>query len=261
MDNSRTQNSPPVAVLSRSHCFVGNTAMVTSMGNCLMQDLARLSTKRDETAAAYAQQIALTQAESGRRADTIDGYAATLKQSLAPVDLSGVNAAVAAAKGELQALYASTVAQLQAECETELAAIMPMAKVRDPQTNEVVNRRIVRVWEQPPVTTLVDVVIDVIVQLNDNVESEHLVKVRCTPDHMFATPNGDVEASKLAGVEIWRVHPDNSIDTFVVPDVQGVNLSDAVQVFDAEIEGIAAYCVAPDGGVAAVVHNSHYTQP
>lgn len=258
--NSHSPTSTP-APSERARCFVGETTILTSFGACRISDLAKLSDNRDQCATSYTQAIAVEQTKLSQRLAAIEIQADALRAIAAPGLSDSFNAAIDETKATMQAQHAQIVAAIAAVRDEQLAACLPVACVRDPQTGEAVSRPFVKVWAQPiKVSSLVDVVIDVRVQVVDNVESEHYVKVRCTPEHVFLTSEGDVQAQHLAGKTIWRMHPDGGIDTFVVPEVQPIELPEPVAVYDAEVEGIASYCVAPDGGPSAVVHNSHYVR-
>ena len=229
----------------------------THIGRCSIADLARLSTQRDDTEASYAQHLASLSATHSAQLAAFDVAVADVLAALLPEQVEAMQSVLDNERAVLAQALADALAERTQHCATQVANVLPRVLVRDPETGEVVERAIVKAWSPRTATALVDVVIDSVFVLVGNQEVEHLIRVRCTPEHLFLTPNGDVEASALEGVTIYRVNEQLVSDEYEVTQVEVVEVETPVAVFDIEVEGIHSFCVSPSASCcSAVVHNS-----
>ena len=135
---------------------------------------------------------------------------------------------------------------LSAHCAANIAAALPEVRV-DAATSLACDGVAA---EASPVSDLVDVVI---AQPSVNGQPFNIT-VRCTPDCVFVTDQGDVAASDLAGSSILRVYADGTTDTFAVPSVTPVSLNEPVPVYRVHgDEALTSYCVGMDSTVSVVV--------
>lgn len=238
---------------SQPSCFVGGTFVLTTRGRLRIDDLARLSDKRDAAAAQYDAQHAQLADAANHKLTAYDSHCSVLLQ-LAP----GLEDALTQHRASLAESLTSQVNAFAAQADEALSKLLPEVYTRDPDSGEIVTRPIVRAWQAKTTTELLEVEIDrveVPIGNGDNVQ-EVPITVRCTPEHVFIGPEGETQASELEGVKVYRASEQGVQETYLVPTPTSVQAPDPVAVYDMEIKDIPAFFVAPQNNCcAALVHN------
>lgn len=229
--------------------FAGPTTLLTSWGACRLHDLARLSNRRDQAVGVFAQQTANMEQVHSQKLELFDESTAQNVRLAPEVHKEKLAETHAAARKAMADEQAEALALFQATRKADIAGQLP--EMRLGAGESVVQFESVGA-EPEMVFDVVDVVIaraDV-PGTDDNKQVD--IVVRCTPDWLFVTLDGDMPAAALEGQQITRVHADGSTSWFVVPYVTPVVLNSPIPVYRVRCDAETC-CVGADGTIAAIV--------
>jgi hypothetical protein len=230
--------------------FVATTSLFTQWGPTRIHDLARLSTRRDQLQRDYASGLAARGAEHAQRLAAIHAASAETIAHLKGVDTTELQAHFAGACTALVNKFETETEEIEAAVALELSGVLPRCRVDVSEERAI---ECVYLLDEP-VIDFVDVTIGIMqIDNGDKPMTEHAVKLRCTPDTLFVTANGDVRADALLDVEIQRQLPDGSFDTYVVPEVTAYVAPSPVSLYAVRVQDGTCVCVGVDGTLAAVV--------
>jgi len=236
---------------SPAYGFVATAMVFTHWGPTRVHDLARASSRREQLQRDFTGALAVRSAEHAQRLAAIHTARAETLAQLKGVDTTALQEHFIKACDNLVSQYELATEEIEADVALELGAVLPVCRV-DPSEERAI--QCVRLLDEQ-VIDFVDVVIGV-VQVNngdDEPPTEHPVKLRCTPDMLFVTANGDVRAQDLKGVEIQRQLADGTFDTFVVPEVVPFVAQSPVTLYGVCVQDGTRICVGVDATFAAVV--------
>lgn len=188
--------------------FVGSVALSTAWGSCKLHDLARITAQRDQAQAAFAAQSVKIQQAHTEALAAFDTQAAQILS-----DDPEAAAQIDSERAELLASQAAQLAAWETDTATDIAGRLPT--LHD-------GTAVQGVIAGEPASEFVDVTIASIPI--DGLPDPIPVVVRCAPDCVFVTEQGDVAAAQLQGVSILRVY-NGEPDTYVVPSVSIVNVA------------------------------------
>lgn len=229
--------------------FAASTLVCTEWGPCRLADLAIFTRRREMKARDHERADEMRLLSHQTRKHRLARAHQEMLAAAKNVDPAALNAAYEQAQADLDAQFAAEQAEAEALAADEIERVLPRCNVNGGTA------RIASVAQvDDSRTDFVDVVIDVReVSNGENPPTEHQVKIRCTPDVLFVTPDGDVAAADLAGKSINRTLPGGEADTFGVPEVLPVALPEAAPVFSLTVEDTSTAHVGSDDTVAAIV--------
>lgn len=231
--------------------FPASVALRTEWGPCRTSDLAHLTRKRDQAIRDHERASETRASMHAWSRQQIEQSRDAVLAPLKVIDTSPLMEAFASALEQLNSRFDAEQVEAKQLAAADIANMLPPCFV---DTN-VATVPIVGVTAADAlVAEFVDVTIAVqIVAGPKDTEVKVPVKIRCTPDVLFATTKGDVPAASLVGASILRVLQDGAIDSFVVSEVVPVLLDAPASVYGIDVGVASSVCIGSDSTAFAVV--------